>query len=159
MHEMAEAAERLRVVVRLLSRRAQVDTAEEGPTRSEQAVLAWLDERGSMTLTALASAENIRLQSMGQTVDALERHGCVERSAHPTDRRQLLISITKDGRRMLQKGRDLRQARIVEAMETLLTAKERRTLVSSLELLERIVSWEGSRRQNRQARRVLEGPQ
>ncbi|MGI8743831.1 MAG: MarR family winged helix-turn-helix transcriptional regulator [Bryobacteraceae bacterium] len=139
MDEINEAAAKLRMIVRLLNRRAQAGTGEGSPTRSEQAVLAWLDERGSLTLTALAATEHVRLQSMGQTVDALELQGRVARSAHPSDRRQVLISLTRDGRNALKKGRELRQAWLVEAMRTLLNAKERRILIASIDLLDRIV--------------------
>lgn len=58
MDEIAEAAERLRMIIRLLNRRAQADTGEGSPTRSERAVLAWLEERGPLTLTALATIEH-----------------------------------------------------------------------------------------------------
>jgi len=60
----------------------------------EQAVLAWLDDRGPLTPSALAALEQVRPQSMGQTLDAVARRGWVTRSAHPDDRRQVLIALT-----------------------------------------------------------------
>ncbi len=42
MDENADVVVRLRVVVRALNRRAQAETGEGSPTRSQQAVLAWL---------------------------------------------------------------------------------------------------------------------
>lgn len=151
MDEVAEAAEKLRMIVRVLNRRAQADTGEGSPTRSEQAVLAWLDERGPLTLTGLAASEHVRLQSMGQTVDAVEEKGWVVRSAHDSDRRQMLISLTGDGRKALARGRELRQARIVKAIKTLLNTKERQLLIASLDLLDRIVRWEADDRTQMQA--------
>lgn len=152
MDEVIEAAAKLRMIVRLLNRRAQADTGEGSPTRSEQAALAWLDERGPLTLTLLAATERVRLQSMGQTVDALEQQGRVVRSAHPSDRRQVLISLTREGRKALARGRELRQAWLVEAIETLLNARERRTLITSIELLDRIVRTEAFDREKGRTR-------
>lgn len=139
MGNIAVAAEKLRLAVRVLNRRAQADTGEGSPTRSEQAVLAWLDERGPLTPSALASAECVRPQSMGQTLDALEQRGLVARASHPSDRRQVLISLTKPGRAALDRGRGMRQAWFAEAMRTQLNAEERRTLFKAIDLLDRIV--------------------
>jgi DNA-binding MarR family transcriptional regulator len=139
MDEIALAAEKLRLVVRVLNRRAQTDTGEGSPTRSEQAVLAWLDERGPLTPSALATAERVRPQSMGQTLDALEQRNLVARAAHPDDRRQVLISVTGAGREALCRGRGLRQAWLIEAMSTLLSAEERQALFKAIDLLDRIV--------------------
>ena len=139
MDKVGEAAEKLRLVVRVLNRRAQIDTGAGSPTRSEQAVLAWLDEHGAMTPTALAQSERVRPKSMGQTLDALEQAGLVRRRRHPDDRRQVLMSLTHAGRRALGRGRRLRQAWLARAMRTQLNADERHTLFAAIELLERIV--------------------
>jgi DNA-binding MarR family transcriptional regulator len=131
-------AARLRVVVRLLYRRVQTETGEGSPTRSEAAALAWLDERGPMTLGALAELEQVRQQSMSQSVDALQERGWATRTPDPKDRRQVTIALTGAGREALEIARRMRQAWIVDAMTRLLDAKERRMLAQSLDLLERI---------------------
>ncbi len=137
--EVVDAARRLRMIVRSLNRRAQADTGEGSPTRSQQAVLSWLDERGELTPSALAAAECIRPQSMGELVDALEQRGWVTRSRDPGDRRQVLVSLTPTGDAALDRGRRLRQAWLTEAMRTVLDAEERRTLIAAIGLLERVV--------------------
>ena len=138
MDSIDDIAARLRVVVRLIYRRVQTETGEGSPSRSEAAALAWLDERGPMTLGALAELEQVRQQSMSQSVDALQERGWVTRSPDPCDRRQIIVALTEAGRAALEAGRSTRQAWIVDAMRTLLDAKERRLLAQSLELLERI---------------------
>jgi DNA-binding MarR family transcriptional regulator len=137
--EIAEAAARLRMVVRVLNRRAQGGTAQGTPTRSQQAVLAWLAERGAMTPSALAAAEGIRPQSLGELVDALTRRRWVSRRADPGDRRQVLVSLTAAGRKALDRGRRLRQTWLTEAISTRLDPDERRTLIAAIGLLERVV--------------------
>src|SRR5579859_6179683 len=104
-HELGLAAERLRKVLRLLHRRAQGPSSAEEPTRSEQAILAWLEERGPMSVGTLAAAEHVRPQSIGQTVDMLEQRGWAKRTRAPQDRRQVLVTLTGAGRRALAIGR------------------------------------------------------
>ena len=138
MASIDEIAARLRVVVRLLYRRVQTETGEGSPTRSEAAALSWLDERGPMTLGALAELEQVRQQSMSQSVDALEERGWARRSPDPNDRRQVVVSLTETGRGAPVMGRGVRQAWIVDAMARRLNEEERAILTQSLDLLERI---------------------
>lgn len=139
MKDVSEAATRLRLVVRLLNRRGQPEAGPQSPTRSEQAVLGWLEDRGQLIPSTLAKLEHVRLQSIGQTLDSLERRKWITREAHPQDRRRVLISITKAGRHALSKGRSMRQEWLEKAMSAVLNDRERRTLMKAIELLERIV--------------------
>jgi DNA-binding MarR family transcriptional regulator len=138
MDSIDDIAARLRVVVRLVYRRVQTATGEGSPTRSEAAALAWLDERGPLTLRALAELEQVRQQSMSQSVDALDERGWATRSPDANDRRQVIIALTDAGKAALEAGRGVRQAWIVDALTRLLDDKERRALAHSLDLLERI---------------------
>lgn len=139
MDEVGDAARRLRMVVRMLNRRAQAETGEGSPTRSQQAVLAWLEERGELTATALAAAEQVRPQSIGELVDALERRGWVVRRRDRSDRRKVLVSLTSAGADALDVGRRLRQAWLTEGMRKRLDGEERRRLIAAIGLLERVV--------------------
>lgn len=133
------AAERLRKVLRLLHRRAQGPSSAEEPTRSEQAILAWLEERGPMSIGALAAAEHVRPQSVGQTVDMLEQRGWAKRTRTSQDRRQVVAAVTEAGRNALAIGRDLRQAWLVHTLTTRFTPQERTKITDAITLLERIV--------------------
>jgi len=138
--EIAEAATRLRAVIRTLNRQAQADTGEDSPTRSQQAALAWLEDRGPLSPGELATLERVRPQSIGQTVDTLAKRGWIKRTPHPDDRRQIVLSLTPAGRAAVHRGRTIRQAWFTEAMTTRLNAEERRTLIAAIGLLERIVN-------------------
>ncbi len=137
--ELDLAAERLRKVLRLLHRRAQGPSSAEEPTRSEQAVLAWLEEQGPMSIGALAAAEHVRPQSVGQTVDMLEQRGWARRTRTSRDRRQVVVSLTQAGQHALAIGRDLRQAWLIHALATRFTPSERARLIDAITLLERVV--------------------
>jgi DNA-binding MarR family transcriptional regulator len=143
MSEVTEqAAIRLRAVIRTFNRRAQADAGAGSPTRSQQAVLAWLEDRGPLSASELATLERIRPQSMSQTVDGLVSRGWVARSAHPKDRRQVLLSLTKDGAAAVRKGRHTRQAWLTEALGQRLAPDELDTLLVAIGLLERVVAAE-----------------
>jgi hypothetical protein len=76
---------------------------------------------------------------MGELVDGLVRKGWVSRQGDPDDRRRVLVLLTETGAEALDRGRRLRQAWLAEAMTVLLDAEERRTLITAIGLLERIV--------------------
>src|ERR1700744_5537328 len=138
MDSIGDIASRLRQVVRVVYRRVQTATGEGSPTRSEAAALSWLGGGGPMSLRALADLEQVRQQSMSQSVDALQERGWATRSPDPNDRRQVIITLTDAGRVALETGRRVRQAWIVDAMQRLLDDDERAMLARSLDLLERI---------------------
>jgi DNA-binding MarR family transcriptional regulator len=139
--EIDEMAERLRLVFRAMKRQAASISGPDAPTHSETFVLALLDENGPMTPSALAAVQNVRPQTMGQALDALVVRNWIVRSPHPTDRRQILISLAPAGRRALARGRRLRQAWLVKELSRLKPA-DRRLLSSSITVFERLFQTE-----------------
>lgn len=134
-------AERLRLVFRAMKRQAVSVAGPDAPSHPETFILALLDEQGAMTPSALSLAQNVRPQSVGQALDGMNARGWVARGPHPTDRRQILISLTPAGRRALAKGRRLRQAWLVKELGRLKPA-ERRLLSSSITIFERLFQTE-----------------
>jgi DNA-binding MarR family transcriptional regulator len=107
-----------------------------GLTPALFALLNVLGVREGAIQQELGSAMGIDRSTMVSLLDELEAAGLAERRPHPKDRRAREISITPEGRRLLEQAR--RMARQVED-EVLggLTAEERRQL---LELLRRAFS-------------------
>ncbi len=139
MSDVEDAAARLRALVRQIKLRAQSLKEKDAPPQSEQAVMVWLDARGAMTPRALADAQNVRPQTVQQTLDALERRKFISRADHPTDRRQILISLSAAGRKALAKGRAARQAWLVSELEKL-PARELKTVTDALGIIERFLN-------------------
>jgi DNA-binding MarR family transcriptional regulator len=135
MTDLEDAAARLRTVVRLIKRRAQALREKNSPTPSEQSVLVWLDDKGAMSPRALADVHQVRPQTMQQTLDSLEDRRWIKRANHPTDRRQILFSLSSSGRKALLKGRELRQAWLVAKLDEL-GSRDRKTVTDALCLLE-----------------------
>jgi len=139
--QIDEMAERLRLVFRAMKRQAMSVSGPDAPSHTETFILALLDEKGPMTPSALSVAQNVRPQTVGQALDAMSARGWVARGPHPTDRRQILISLTAAGRRALAKGRRLRQAWLVRELGRLKPA-DRRLLSSSITIFERLFQTE-----------------
>ncbi len=78
-------------------------------------------------------------QTVQQTLDALARRKFITRAAHPTDRRQILISLSAAGRKALYKVRAARQAWLVSELGRL-PARELKTVTDALAIIERFLN-------------------
>ncbi|HET6506473.1 MAG TPA: MarR family transcriptional regulator [Baekduia sp.] len=134
--DVARLAADLRLTVGRLIRRVRAESSlmPVGQT----AVLGRLDREGPMTTSDLAAAERVRPQSMARTVTLLQEEGFVQGEAHPTDGRKTLLSIAPAGLEKLRAQREGREHWLAEALETELSATERRTLRKSMHLLDRL---------------------
>lgn len=81
---------------RLASALAHLDLS---PAQAE--VLVVLGEHGPLTLKGLGSLLVCESGSPSRLVDVLVRRGVVDRVDNPMDRRQILLQLTKSGRRLL----------------------------------------------------------
>jgi DNA-binding MarR family transcriptional regulator len=120
-----------------LLRRVRAEDVASGLSGPRLSALSVVVFGGPLSLTALADAEQVRPPTMTRLVHELERHGLVERVAHPTDRRSHLIRATLRGRKLLEQGRRRRVTRLAQAIAAL-PAAERRHLREAAELLERL---------------------
>ena len=80
--EVEEVAAVLYLSVGLFKRRLRQIPAEGELSLPESSALRRLERGGPATVTALARAEQISVQSMGATLSTLEARGLIER--HPT---------------------------------------------------------------------------
>jgi DNA-binding MarR family transcriptional regulator len=74
---------------------------------------------------------------MTRTLAALETAGLVERTPHPTDGRQVLMSVTEAARGMLRADRRRRDEWLAVRLAAL-TREERATLEAATEILDGI---------------------
>jgi DNA-binding MarR family transcriptional regulator len=122
--------------IRLLRvvRREDVAAGLSAPQLSALSVLVF---GGPQTMSALATAEQVRPPTMSRLVDDLERLGLAERAAKPGDRRVYLVRVTVAGRTLLEEGRRKRLARLV-AILTGATQRELRALRSAAQTIVRL---------------------
>ncbi|VTR77851.1 MULTISPECIES: MarR family winged helix-turn-helix transcriptional regulator [Cellulomonas] len=102
-------------------------------------VLAILLREGPLTPGALAEAEHVQPPSMTRTVNTLVGLGFVAKSEHPTDGRQVVVSLTGAGEAEVRETRRRRDAWLADQLRTL-TPEERRTLAQAAVLLRRIAA-------------------
>lgn len=105
---------------------------------SETSALKRLVGNGLTSVTELANAEQISVQSMGVTLRALEERGFVKRRPHPSDGRRVVLSITKSGIRALGDKHNARAEQLAKVLSTRFSPSERRQLMIAAPLIERL---------------------
>jgi DNA-binding MarR family transcriptional regulator len=133
-------ASELRVSVMRLRRRL---VAERHPDNelslSQMAVLGQLYRNGDQTVGDLAAAEGVQPPSMTRTVNALEGGGYINRRAHETDGRQVVVVLSEQGRTTLLADRARRDAWLARRLRDL-TPEERDLLRRAAPVLERLAN-------------------
>jgi DNA-binding MarR family transcriptional regulator len=137
--EAGQVAAELTAVLGRVARRLRSASPQSLLTPSQRSVLSRLDRGGPATTAELARLELVRPQSMRLTVGALEEQGLVERTPDPSDGRQVVVSATDQGRRVLADVRAEKHGWLTAAIRGELDAQELRTLSEAAALLERLV--------------------
>src|SRR5215211_1372022 len=96
-----ELAPRLRWAITRTARRLRQQAGTDlGP--SQTAALATVERHGPLTPSELAEVERIQRPTATRIVARLEEAGLVERVADPADKRSFTVSVTRDGRDLMQ---------------------------------------------------------
>ena len=127
----------LRMACMRISRRVRFEsTASVAP--HQFSVLARLEE-APRTPKELAAFEKVSAPSMTRTVAGLVEGGLVARADDPTDGRQVILSLTPEGRRTIRDIRRRRDQWFAARLEKL-TDDERAVLAQATALLERVAA-------------------
>jgi DNA-binding MarR family transcriptional regulator len=133
-----EVAAALYLSVGLFKRRLRQVPAEGEPSLPGSSVLRRLERGGPATVTALARAEQISVQSMGATLHTLEARGLIERHPDPADGRRSVMSVTEAGLTALRDKRNARIAQLARALAAGFTPAELGQLMAVVPLIERL---------------------
>jgi DNA-binding MarR family transcriptional regulator len=112
---------------------ARMRQSEKGIEPPQVGILMRLSEK-PMTLTELATHQVVRLPTMSKSVGLLVERGWLSRTIPPDNRRQTIVSITAEGRRVLEKMGRHAERHVAELLSSL-TAAERRRIQGGLEIL------------------------
>jgi DNA-binding MarR family transcriptional regulator len=134
----ALAAE-LRVAVGRSARRIRAERSDLDLSDTQLSVLFVLEREGPTTPGELADHEHVQPPTMTRVVNCLADRGLVERSDHPSDRRQVLVAITDAGRHEIRETRRRRDAWLAGRLAGL-TPDERAVLAAASTLLGRIAA-------------------
>lgn len=126
-------------VMRLRRRLANERHPGNDLSLGSMAVLGALVGRGEQTLGDLAARERVQPPSMTRTVNFLEEGGYVTRRAGDADRRQVLVSITDKGRKVVKADRASRDAWLARRLAEL-TPDEVDVIRRAAPILERIAT-------------------
>src|SRR5580692_3321565 len=131
----------LRISVSRLARRLRAERLtkglEPGLSDTQLAALAALERHSAMTPGELAEHEKVQPPSMTRVITALEELGLVIRAPHQSDRRQVVLTVTDQGREVVQQTRRLREAWLARRLREL-TPAERATLRAAAPILEKL---------------------
>jgi DNA-binding MarR family transcriptional regulator len=132
----------MRISISRLARRLRVERLGLGGTETvlsdiQLAALAALERHDSMTPGELAEHEKVQPPSMTRVIAVLEERGLVRRAPHATDRRQVILTVTADGRDLVQRVRRRREAWLAQRLQEL-APEDRQILRAAAPILEKL---------------------
>ncbi|MBF6171648.1 MarR family winged helix-turn-helix transcriptional regulator [Nocardia blacklockiae] len=134
----ALAAELSLTVVRL-TRHLRGRRADAQISLTQLSALATLNREGAMTPGALAAKERVQPPSMTRVIASLAELQLVERNPHPTDGRQIIVSLSDAGRALIQDENNAREAWMTEQLSGL-TPEQLKVLDDAVGIMKQIVS-------------------
>lgn len=139
----AGLATAMRISVSRLARRLRVEQrvgvggTETALSDIQLAALAALERNQAMTPGELADYEKVQPPSMTRVIAVLEERNLVQRSAHPTDRRQVILTVTAEGRALVTRVRRRKEAWLAQRLQEL-SPDELATLRAAAPILEKL---------------------
>lgn len=106
----SELVAALRVGLMRLARRLRLERSGTDLTLTQLSALGTLHREGDLSIGELAGVEKVKPPSMTRTINCLEDAGLVTRTAHESDGRQVVVSLTDEARAVLDADRRRRDA-------------------------------------------------
>ncbi|NUO99109.1 MAG: MarR family transcriptional regulator [Nonomuraea sp.] len=133
----AGLASALRVSMARLTRRLRRQAAAHSLTPTQFATLAAVERHSGITPGELAELEKVQPPSMTRVIAALEERGLVARTPHPTDRRQVSVTVTEAAQTLLKEERRRKEAWLTQRLKDL-SPEERSILRQAAPILEKL---------------------
>jgi len=127
----------LRESITRLNRRLRQARAVGDLTFSQLSALTSLQLAGALTPRELADVERVQPPTMTKIVGKLEELGLVVRTPHPTDRRQVILAATEQGRAVYAQFEKARNEWLALQLVEL-TPDERDTLERAAQILQQV---------------------
>ncbi|MEU8232461.1 MarR family transcriptional regulator [Actinoplanes sp. NPDC048791] len=127
----------LREAIMRLNRRLRQARAVGDLTFSQLSALTSLQLAGALTPRELADVERVQPPTMTKIVGKLEERGLVARTPHPTDRRQVILAATEEGRAVYAQFEKARNEWLALQLAEL-TEDERDTLERAAQILRQV---------------------
>ena len=137
LHEGGLAHELRPSVMRLARRLRQMRDDSVDLNSNQLSAMSVLLNSGDQLMGELAAAEKVQPPSMTRVIAVLEERSLVLRSPHPTDRRQVILTVTGEGRAVVQRVRRRKDAWLAQRLAEL-TTEERAALRAAVPILEKL---------------------
>lgn len=111
---------------------------EHSPMSANRAGVMWQLRERAIRSGDLAQRCMMTAPALTEQVDSLARDGFVRRLEDPTDRRVVLVEITAQGRRELEKYREIMKRRVARVLAKLPSEKRARLRAALADLQESI---------------------
>jgi DNA-binding MarR family transcriptional regulator len=132
-----QLARTLRDAITRLNRRVRQARPVGDLTFSQLSALTSLQLAGALTPRELADTERVQPPTMTKIVGKLEERGLVARTPHPTDRRQVILAATEQGRAVYAQFERARNEWLAIQLAQL-GPEERDTLARAAEILQQV---------------------
>ncbi|WP_137726416.1 MarR family winged helix-turn-helix transcriptional regulator [Prescottella subtropica] len=130
-----DAVTRLRVVLGRIARQVDRQTSGGELTKTQFSILTTAVRRGPIGAGEMAEIESLNPTMLSRMVSKMEAGGLLQRSAHPDDRRSVMVSATDAGIALHTELRDKRTRLFADHLARLPEAKTR-DLLGALPALE-----------------------
>lgn len=127
----------LREAITRLNRRVRQARPVGDLTFSQLSALTSLQLAGALTPRELADVERVQPPTMTRIVGKLEDRGLVARTPHPTDRRQVILAATEQGRAVYAQFERARNEWLAKELAGL-AQEDRDTLARAAEILRQV---------------------
>jgi DNA-binding MarR family transcriptional regulator len=132
-----QLATRLRLAVGRLHRRIRLASNDVPPL--QLSTLVSIEQHGPLRLGELAGREAVSAPTMTRVLAGLDERGLIVRTPDPQDARSVRVSLSEQGRMVLEDVRSRRTA-LLDARLARLTDAQRAALVAALPALEALVT-------------------
>ncbi|MFF0452152.1 MarR family winged helix-turn-helix transcriptional regulator [Nocardia africana] len=134
----ALAGELSLAVVRL-TRHLRGRRADAQISLTQLSALATLARDGAMTPGVLAAKERVQPPSMTRVIASLSELQLVKRDPHPTDGRQVIVSLSDAGKALIQDENNAREAWMFDQLSGL-TPDQLRVLADAVAIMKQLVA-------------------
>nr|WP_041450858.1 MarR family transcriptional regulator [Hoyosella altamirensis] len=118
-HDEKQLASDLALAVVRLARQLRGHRHHSSVSLTQLSALSTLFTEGSMTPGALAARERVQPPSMTRVIGSLADLGLVDRMPHPTDGRQIIVSLSEAGKALVQNEKEAREEWLASQLRAL----------------------------------------
>lgn len=135
-----EIAANLRVVISRLVKILRNETKnDEFLSLTERSTLALVYQNIEILPSELASIEKVTSQSMSQIINKLLKHSFLKKTSSKTDKRKVIITITSNGKKYVEKKRNEKQEWLAHSIFEKTTQREKEVLIKAIKVLTKLV--------------------